>query len=73
MRVFGKVAPDAPAVRRALGFLLDDTGNATVEYALIAASFALPLLALMTAVQSASAGQLTYIDTSLNNRNGVTP
>lgn len=57
----------------ARAFVIDETGNGTSEYALVASSFALAMLAVMALVQTAVAGQLTFTDTNLDNRNGVTP
>ena len=54
-------------------FIMDETGNGTSEYALIASTIALAMLAVMALVQTAAAGQLTFTDTNLDNRNGVTP
>lgn len=53
--------------------IIDETGNATSEYALVATTFALAMITVMMLVQSAAANQLTFTDTNLDNRNGVTP
>jgi Flp pilus assembly pilin Flp len=53
--------------------IADDSGAAVSEYALVASSFAMLMLGMMMLVQNAAAGQLTFTQTGLNNRNGVTP
>jgi Flp pilus assembly pilin Flp len=46
-------------VRSLIALLRDDSGASLVEYAMIAAAVALPLLALGAAIASTAAGQLT--------------
>jgi Flp pilus assembly pilin Flp len=53
--------------------IADECGNAVSEYALVASSFAMLMLGMMMLVQGAAAGQLTYTQNGLNNRNGITP
>jgi len=53
--------------------IADESGNAVTEYALVASSFAMLMMGMMMLVQSAAAFQLTFTQTGLNNRNGVTP
>jgi Flp pilus assembly pilin Flp len=52
---------------------MDETGGPYSEYALLASVFAVVMIAMMVLVQDSAAGQLTYTDGSLNNRNGVSP
>ncbi len=56
-----------------LSFLMDDAGNGTGEYALIAATFAMAMIATTLLVTSAATGQMTFTYTGLDNRNGITP
>jgi Flp pilus assembly pilin Flp len=65
------MSPDA--LRRVRDILMDETGGPYSEYALVASAFAIVMIAMMVLVQDSAAGQLTYTDSSLNNRNGVSP
>jgi Flp pilus assembly pilin Flp len=61
------------SLRRVRDILMDETGGPYSEYALLASVFAVVMIAMMVLVQDSAAGQLTYTDGSLNNRNGVSP
>ena len=50
----------------------DDAGNALVEYAIVAAAIALPLLGIGYAIASSSGSGLSTMTTNLSNL-GVSP
>ena len=50
----------------------DDAGNAMVEYAIVAAAIALPLLGIGYAIASSSGSGLSNMTTNLSNL-GVSP
>jgi Flp pilus assembly pilin Flp len=52
-------------VRTFIALLRDDNGASLVEYAMIAAAVALPLLALGAAIATNAAGQLTTTTSNL--------
>jgi Flp pilus assembly pilin Flp len=54
-------------------FILDEAGNATSEYALVAGTFAMVMIGTLGLITAAASGQMTFTDTGLDNRNGITP
>jgi Flp pilus assembly pilin Flp len=59
-------------VRSLLAMLRDDAGNAMVEYAIVAAGIALPLIGIAYAIASSAGGGLGHATNSLSNL-GTTP
>lgn len=55
-----------------LAMLRDDAGNAMVEYAIVAAGIALPLIGIGYAIASSAGGGLGHTTTGLSNL-GTTP
>lgn len=55
-----------------LAMLRDDTGNAMVEYAIVAAGIALPLIGIGYAIASSAGGGLGHTTNQLSNL-GITP
>lgn len=59
-------------MRALLAMLRDDTGNALVEYAIVAAGIALPLIGIGYAIASSAGGGLGHTTNQLSNL-GITP
>lgn len=59
-------------MRGLLAMLRDDSGNAMVEYAIVAAGIALPLIGIGYAIASSAGSGLGHTTTGLSNL-GTTP
>ncbi|HEY9180227.1 MAG TPA: hypothetical protein VIO32_05875 [Candidatus Baltobacteraceae bacterium] len=54
-------------MRAVLAMLLDDTGNALVEYAIVAAGIALPLIGIGYAIAQSAGSGISNTTTNLSN------